>query len=86
MHLPLYPQSTGIEIQVIPLEGADFASAQAGGQFQQEQFIASILSGLNEKPLDLLRGQYLHFSALGRGQFAPIRRVAGNEVFLHCLF
>lgn len=66
MHLTLYPQSTGAEIKVIPLKGADFAPAQARGQFQQEQLIAPILFGLNEKPLDFLRGQHLHFSGLGR--------------------
>ena len=42
MHLTLYPQSTGAEIKVIPLKGADFAPAQARGQFQQEQLISCL--------------------------------------------
>ena len=38
----------GFKIQVIPLEGTDFATAQTGGQLQQEQLVAAILSGLDQ--------------------------------------
>ena len=51
MHLPLYLKLSSIEVQIVPLEGADLTTAQAGGQLQQEQFKASILFGLDEQPL-----------------------------------
>ena len=41
-------ERSGFEIQVLPLKGADLAAPQAGGQFQKEQFIAPILSGLDQ--------------------------------------
>ena len=53
LDLPLYPQSAGEEVQVIPPEGQDLPPAQAGGQFQQEQLEAAVLLGLDQQALDL---------------------------------
>ena len=78
MDLPLHPQCPGLEIEVIPLEG-QFASTQAGGNLQQEQFIAAILSGLNQQTLDLLWSEHLHFPGLGGRKPASIGRVAGDQ-------
>ena len=79
MDLPLHPQCPGLEIEVIPLEGQKFASTQAGGNLQQEQFIAAILSGLNQQTLDLLWSEHLHFPGLGGRKPASIGRVAGDQ-------
>lgn len=46
--LPLHLECPGFEIQVIPLEGADFTTTQTGGQLQQQKLIAAILSGLDQ--------------------------------------
>ena len=85
MDLPLHPQGAGPEIQVTPLEGQDLAPAQASGQLQQKQLVAAVLLGLDQQPLDLLRSQHLHFSGLGRREFTAVRRVAEDQLFLHCL-
>lgn len=37
----------GAEVEVIPLQGANFAAAQAGGEFQQKQLITIVLLGLD---------------------------------------
>ena len=42
--LPFHLERSRFKIQVIPLEGTDFATAQTGGQLQQEQLVAAILS------------------------------------------
>ena len=48
MDLPFHLERPGFEIQVSPLEGANLTTAQAGGQLQQEQLVAAILSGLDQ--------------------------------------
>jgi len=45
MDLTLNSEFSGAEVQIIPLKGADLTSAQAGGEFQQEEFVATILLG-----------------------------------------
>ena len=79
--LPLHPEFPGAEVEVVPLEGADFAPTQAGGEFQQQEFKAAVLFGLNQQPLDLLRSQHLHLSGLGGRETAAIRGVAEDELF-----
>jgi len=54
MDLTLYSEFPGLQVQIIPLEGTDFTTAQASGEFQQEKFISAILFGLNYQLLDLL--------------------------------
>ena len=85
MDLPLHPQGAGTEIQIVPLDGQDFAPAQAGGQLQEEQFVASVLPGLDQQPLDLLGSKYLHFSGFCGREFTAVRRVAEDQFLLHCL-
>ena len=46
--LPFHLERSRFKIQVIPLEGADLTPAQTSGQLQQEQFIAPVLSGLDQ--------------------------------------
>ena len=75
MDLPLNPEFPSAEVQIIPLEGADLASSQAGGGFQQEKLIAVILFGLDQQPLDFLWCQYLHLPGLGRREAAAISRI-----------
>ena len=84
MYLPLYLQSSCFEVQVLPFQRADLTTAKARGQFQQKQFVAAILPGLNQQSLDFLRRQHLHFSGLCRWQFAPIGGIVANQVFLYC--
>ena len=55
------------------------------GQLQEEQFVASVLPGLDQQPLDLLWGQNLHFPALDRRKFTTVRWVAEDQLLLHCL-
>ena len=85
MDLPLYLKLAGIEVQIVPLECADLTPPQAGGQLQQEQFEASVLFGLNQQPLDLLRGQHLHLSGLGGGEAAEVRGVSWDNFLRDCL-
>ncbi len=80
MDLPLHPQCPGLEIEVIPLEGQKFASTQAGGDLQQEQLIAAILSGLDQQTLNLVRSEHLHLSGFGGREPASISGVAGNQL------
>ena len=80
MNLSFHPQSPGLEIEVVPLEGQKFASTQAGGDLQQEQLIAAILSGLDQQTLDLLWSEHLHLPGLGGRKPASIGRVAGNQL------
>jgi len=77
--LSLDSEFSGAGVQIIPLEGADLTSAQAGGEFQQKNFIAAILFGLDQQPLNLLRSQHLHLSGLGGRDLAVISRIAEEE-------
>ena len=83
MDLPLHSQGAGTEIQIVPLEGQDLAPAQAGGQLQKEQLVATVLPGLDQQPLDLLGSKYLHFSGFGGREFTAVRWVAEEQLFLH---
>ena len=65
------------DIQVVPPEGQQLASAQASGQLQQEELIHPLCLGLEQKPLDLLSGQHLHLLLFRRRQLA-----AQDGVFL----
>ena len=67
------------------MEGADLTTAQAGGHFQQEQFETAVLFGLNEQPLDLLRGENLHFSGFCRGEAAEVGGIFGDDLLRDCL-
>ena len=42
VNLPFHPKLPGTEVEVIPLEGADFSSAQSRGEFQQKKLEAEI--------------------------------------------
>ena len=44
---------SSLHIQIIPLQGQDFAQAQAGSKLQQEAFMVAVLLRLDEKPLHL---------------------------------
>ena len=67
------------------MKGADLTTAQASGQLQQEQLEAAVLFGLNEQPLDLLRGENLHLSGLGRGETAEVGGIFGDDLLRDCL-
>ena len=78
-------QGSGLQIKVGPLQSQQLSPAKAGGQVQQEQFEVPVRLGLDEKPLELLAGQYLHLPApLGRDLTAH-RRVGPDQVLLHRL-
>ena len=79
MNLPLNPEFPSAEVQIIPLESANLTSTQAGGEFQQEKFIAAVLFGLDQQPLDFLWCQHLHLPGLGRREAAAISRVSEDE-------
>ena len=85
MHLPLHSELPSAEVEIVPLEGADLTPAQPGGEFQQEEFEASIFLGLDQQSLDFLRGQHLHLPGLGRREAATIGGVAEQEFFRDCL-
>ena len=85
MDLALYPKLPGAEVEVAPLEGADLAPAQAGGELQQKQFKATVLFGLDQQTLDLLRGQHLHLPGFGGWEAAATCGIAENELFGDCL-
>ena len=67
------------------MEGTDLTTAQTGGQFQQEQFEAAVLFGLDEQPLDLFRGENLHFSGFCRGEAAEVGGIFGDDLLGDCL-
>ena len=54
--LTLDVQGASLEIQIIPLEGADLAPAHARGQLQQSQLEEAVLLCLDQEPLHLLVG------------------------------
>ena len=68
-------QCPGIQIQIGPLQGQQFSTAQSCGQVQQEQLEVSIRLGLHEKSLEFLVGQHLHLLAPFGRQLATHRRV-----------
>ena len=81
--LLVHIQHTGFEVQVIPLQRHELASAQAGGQVQKKDFVVTLELCLNEKPLQFLPRQHLHLPRLLRRQLAADSRVHANEPILH---
>ena len=75
-------QFPGFQLQVLPLEGQQFAPPQPGGQLQKEEFKVSLRLGLNQKPLDLLAAQYLHFLCLLGRQLTADGRVGLDQPFV----
>ena len=80
MDLPLHPQCPGFEIEIIPLESQKLASAQAGGDLQQEQLIAAVLFSLDQQTLNLIRSEHLHFPGLGGREPASVSGVAVDQI------
>ena len=81
MDLAFHPELPGTEVKIAPLEGANLAPAQAGGELQQQEFKAVVLFCLNQQTLDFLWGQHLHLSGFGGRETAAVRRVAEDELF-----
>ena len=48
MNLLFHRELPSAEIQVTPLEGTDFTPAQSRGEFQQKEFKATVLLGLDQ--------------------------------------
>ena len=78
-------QYAGFEVQVIPLQRHELASAQAGCQVQKEHFVVALELRLNEKPLQLLPRQHLHLPRFLGRQLAADGRVHANQSILHRL-
>lgn len=51
-----------------------------GGDLQQEQLVATVLFGLDQQVLNLIRSEYLHFPGLGRREPASVGRVAVDQL------
>ena len=81
MNLPLHSKFPCAKVEVAPLKGTDLTPAQAGGEFQQKEFKAAVLFGLDEQALDFLWGQHLHLSGFGGREAAAVRGVAEEELF-----
>ena len=81
--LLVHIQHTGFEVQVIPLQRHEFASAQAGGQVQKEDFIVAFKLRLNEESLQLFSCQHLHLPRLLRRQLAANGRVQPDQPVLY---
>ena len=86
VNLLVHTQYAGLEVQVVPLERHQLASAQAGSQVQKEQLIVALRLGLNEKPLELLPVQHLHLPRLLGRQLAADGGVGADQPLLHGLF
>ena len=84
--LLVHIQYAGFEVQVIPLQRHELASAQAGCQVQKEDFIVAFKLRLNEEPLQFLPRQHLHLPRLLRRQLTADSWVHANEPILHRLF
>ena len=85
MDLPFHPERPCVEVHVIPLQSQNFSPPQPCGQLQQEKLITAVLFGLDQEPLHFLWGKYVHFSRLGGGKSAAVRRVSDDELFFHRL-
>ena len=83
--LLVHIQHAGFEVQVIPLQRHELASAQAGGQVQKEDFVVALELRLNEEPLKFLPRQYLHLPRLLGRQLAADGRVHTDQPILHRL-
>ena len=81
--LLVHIQHAGLEVQVIPLQRHELTPAQAGGQVQKKDFVISLELCLDEKPLQLLPRQHLHFPRLLRRQLAADGRVHTDQSILH---
>ena len=79
-------QGAGLEVQIIPLEGANLSPAHPRGQLQKRQLKEAVLLCLNQEPLHLLVGQHLHLGALFRRQLAPHGGVDRDQPLRHGLF
>ena len=84
--LLVYIQHAGLEVQVIPLQRHELASAQAGCQVQKKHLVVALELRLNEKPLQFLPRQHLHLPCLFRRQLAADGRVHTDQPILHRLF
>ena len=78
-------QLSSFQVQVIPLESQQFSLPQASGQLQQEQLEVPLRLGLDQKPLDLLTGQHLHFAGFLGRQFAADGGIHTDQSLLHRL-
>ena len=83
--LLVHIQHAGFEVQVVPLQRHELASAQAGCQVQKEDLVVALELRLNEKPLQFLPRQYLHLPCLLRRQLAADGRVHTDQPILHRL-
>ena len=76
-------QHTGFKVQILPLKCYQFAPAQSGAEIQQKQLVVPVRLRLNEKFLQFLPIQHLHFLCLFRRQLAADGRVRAEQVIPH---
>ena len=76
-------QHAGFKIQVIPLKRYQFTPPQTGAEIQQEQLVVPVRLCLNEKFLQFLPIQHLHFLCLFRRQLAADGGVCPEQVIPH---
>ena len=83
--LLVHIQYAGFEVQVVPLQRHELASAQASRQVQKEDLVVALELRLNEKPLQFLPRQHLHLPCLFRRQLAADGRFHTDQPILHRL-
>ena len=76
-------QHAGFKVQILPLKCYQFTPPQAGAEIQQEQFVVPVRLRLNEKFLQFLPIQHLHFLCLFRWQLAADGRICTEQVIPH---
>ena len=76
-------QHAGFKVQIPPLKRYQFTPPQAGAEIQQEQFVVPVRLRLNEKFLQFLPIQHLHFLCLFRRQLAADGGVCTEQVIPH---
>ena len=73
-----------LHIQIRPEESNQFASAQAGGQFQIEDGEHTELLGLPQVIAYLVRRKNFHFLLFDFRDAAVVTRVVIDDAFIHC--
>ena len=76
-------QHAGFKVQILPLKRYQFTPPQAGAEIQQEQLVVPVRLRLNEKFLQFLPIQHLHFLCLFRRQLTADGGVCPEQVIPH---
>ena len=84
-HLSLHVQSTGAQVQVVPLQRAEFAPPQPRGELQQRHLKEVVFLRLDQETADLILGEHLHLRRLFRRQLTADGGIHRDQSLRHRL-